>query len=78
MCPCPGNAKGVSQIFLADVNDPQDLDPVFLGAFEKNMIIEVAYFTQQRKAFLDDNDAVVVEEKGPTNVRVLASDDKVQ
>lgn len=77
MCPCPGSGRGESRLGLNNIEDPQEFDHFVLSLFEKNLVIEAAFYGQQQRYYLNQNDALVTEATHPVSLRITVSDDKV-
>jgi hypothetical protein len=43
MCPCPGNGKGLTMLFLDAIKDSSEFDKYVLHLFEKNLAVEGSF-----------------------------------
>lgn len=77
MCPCPGAGKGLTQLFLEGIEDPQDYDKYVLSLFEKNLVIEGTFHAQMQRYFFNEGDKLVSEETNPVSLQIIAMDDKL-
>jgi len=77
MCPCQGNASGISQINVG-VDTPEDADAVVKKIFEKKLATEAKFLMQvQRTSQGADNKLVVEGEKKSVTLVIVTTDDKV-